>query len=707
MSEDIRGNRRIARLLIANRGEIACRIMRTCRRLGVATVAVHSDADAGALHVAMADRAMRIGPAPAAESYLVGGRIIEAARATGAEAIHPGYGFLSENADFAQAVIDAGLAWVGPPPEAIRAMGLKDAAKRLMEAAGVPLVPGYHGEAQDDAMLRREAERVGAPLMIKASAGGGGKGMRLVEDLTDFDAALESARREAKAAFGNADVLIERYMTSPRHIEVQILADTHGRTVALGTRDCSLQRRHQKVIEEAPAPGLTPAIEAAMCEAAVRAARAVGYANAGTVEFIADGGKLADAWAEGADGVPEGAFSFMEMNTRLQVEHPVTEEAFGVDLVEWQLRVAGGEALPEPFPPRGEGAGVVPRAAAEVRLYAEDPSAGFLPATGTLHRLRLPSAGMAAGTGELVRTDTGVVEGDAITPHYDPMIAKIITRADTRARALSLMSEALEATEVAGLVTNLPFLRRLARDPEFVSGSMDTGLIGRRGNALAADPRPEGEDWGVAALAAAGLLTRGEAHAGFRLWGRARAYVPLAFGDETRTVVLVGPDEDERFEAEAGGDRAILRVARAEAIGSAGPGVFACDAVLVLGSDGMTSRRRCSVTSHPGARVGERAVTVRFEGRAAYAFALPDPLTQGAEVGEGDAVLAPMPGTLIALDVSVGDRVAVGQRLAVLEAMKMEHALRSPRDGVVGGLGAPVGGQVAAGDAVVVLETED
>ena len=719
--------RPIAKVLVANRGEIACRVFRTARAMGIGTVAVHSDADASALHVRQADEAVRIGPAPAAESYLLGERVVEAARATGADAIHPGYGFLSENAGFAQSVIDAGLVWVGPPPEAIRAMGLKDAAKRLMEAAGVPLVPGYHGEAQDDATLRAEAGRIGAPLMIKAAAGGGGKGMRLVEDLGEFDAALESARREARSAFGNADVLIERFVTSPRHIEVQVIADAHGRTLAVGTRDCSLQRRHQKVIEEAPAPGLTPAIERAMLDAAVRAAEAVGYVSAGTVEFIADGAKLAEALAEGSDAVPGGAFSFMEMNTRLQVEHPVTEESVGrgLDLVEWQLRVARGEPLPDPFPrephpaSRREGR----RHAMEARLYAEDPASGFLPATGTLHRLRLPLPDEGAEddptlylSDGLVRTDTGVREGDAITPNYDPMIAKLIAAAPTREDALGLLRDALDMTEVAGLATNLSFLRRLLDDPDFAAARLDTGLIARGGEALTAEARPSVLAHGLAAMAAGGMLPRSP-HAGFRLWGRARAYVPLGWRGEERTVCVVGPDDGGAFEVEVEADSATLRLDRVawEAAASHANAAEVRTIEVALstgeaerGGEGpvvATVRLDATVTLHPGDRAGARAVTVRLEGRS-HAFTIPDPLARDAAAGGGDAVLAPMPGTLIALDVTPGDAVAAGQRVAVMEAMKMEQALKAPRDGTVASVGASVGRQVAAGDAVVVLETE-
>ncbi|MEM7440710.1 MAG: biotin carboxylase N-terminal domain-containing protein [Pseudomonadota bacterium] len=443
------------KILIANRGEIACRIIETCDRLGVATVAVFSDADKNARHVAMAGQAVRIGHAPVTESYLRGDVIIEAARATGAQALHPGYGFLSENPEFAQSVLDAGLRWIGPSPDAMRAMGLKDAAKALMADAGVPVVPGYHGADQDDAHLAREAVAIGFPVLIKAVAGGGGKGMRLVEEAGGFAEALASARSEAQAAFGNGDVLVEKFIQNPRHIEVQVFGDSHGGAVHLFERDCSLQRRHQKVIEEAPAPGMTAEVREAMGSAAVRAAQAIDYAGAGTVEFIVDGkGPLR------TDG-----FWFMEMNTRLQVEHPVTEMITGVDLVEWQLQVASGAPLPlaqDELSINGH--------SFEARIYAEDVAKGFLPATGTLTHLHFPAG---------ARADTGVRAGDTITPYYDPMIAKLITHGPDRTAALSQMVQALAATEVAGSVTNLAFLGALARHEGFARGEVDTGLIGR------------------------------------------------------------------------------------------------------------------------------------------------------------------------------------------------------------------------------------
>ena len=742
----------IRTLLVANRGEIARRIFRTARAMGIRTVAVYSDADASAPHVREADAAVRLGPAPAAESYLLGDRVIEAAKASGADAIHPGYGFLSENSGFARAVIDAGLVWVGPPPEAIEAMGLKDAAKRLMERANVPIVPGFHGEAQDDATLRAEAERIGAPLLVKAAAGGGGKGMRLVEDLAEFGEAVASAKREARSAFGDDRVLIERFVTSPRHIEVQVLADAHGTTLALGTRGCSLQRRHQKVIEEAPAPGLTPAIESAVLDAARRAAEAVGYVNAGTIEFIADGAVLRAALEAESEEVPDGAFAFMEMNTRLQVEHPVTEIVTGIDLVEWQLRVAGGERLPDwmagpvaaTVPTRKPGH-AAPFHAVEARLYAEDAGAGFLPATGTLHRLRLPGGDAIlpdydrySGDG-WVRTDAGVGEGDAITANYDPMIAKIIGVGAGRERAIDALADALAATEIAGTVTNIAFLRRLVDDPDFRAGTMDTGLIPRRGEALTSEPEPDAVAWGLAAMASGGMLAP-PPRAGFRLWGRARSYVDMEQGGDRVAVCVVGPDPAGAYEVEAGDARGTFRLDGVEREdGGAGEGVemFSVDVLAYdtadpgttspaahdPGADGSSpyrvdgspgglrpsTRTRRTVVVHPGARSGERGVTVIGRGARSdtHAFTIPDPLAGGdGAAAAGDTVLAPMPGTVIALDVGVGDAVEAGQRLVVLEAMKMEHALKAPRAGTVASVAANVGGQVGAGDALVTLESE-
>ena len=466
------------KILIANRGEIACRVIATAHRLGIATVAVYSDADAQARHVALADEAWPIGPAPARDSYLNIARIIDAARRSGAEAIHPGYGFLSENADFAEACARAGITFIGPPPEAIRAMGSKAAAKALMQRSGVPLVPGYHDEAQDAATLRAAAERIGYPVLLKASAGGGGKGMRIVEQPDALAAAIESAQREAAASFGDDRLLIEKYLTRPRHIEIQVFADTHGNCVSLFERDCSIQRRHQKVLEEAPAPGMDPARRRAMGEAAIAAARAVGYVGAGTVEFIAEG----------------GAFYFMEMNTRLQVEHPVTELITGQDLVEWQLLVAAGEPLP-----LTQDELAISGHAIEARVYAEDPARDFLPSIGRLDHLRQPDETAH------VRVDTGVRQGDAITPYYDPMIAKLIVWGEDRTAALRRLAGALAAYEVVGVHTNLGLLRGVATHPAFAGAELDTGFIARHAEVLLPDAAALPAETQRVVLAAAAL----------------------------------------------------------------------------------------------------------------------------------------------------------------------------------------------------------
>ena len=474
----------MASVLIANRGEIARRIMRTARRLGVRTIAVYSQADAGAAHVRDADEAVPIGPAAARESYLAADRVLDAARRSGAAAVHPGYGFLSENAGFAEQVIAAGLIWIGPPPAAIRAMGLKDAAKRLMREAGVPVTPGYLGEDQSAGRMAREAAAIGWPVLIKAVAGGGGKGMRRVDRPEDFAEAFVGARREGAASFGDDRVLLEKYVNRPRHIEVQIFGDAHGRVAHLFERDCSLQRRHQKVIEEAPAPGMDAATRAALCAAAVRAGEAVGYQGAGTVEFIADA----------SQGLRADRIWFMEMNTRLQVEHPVTEAVTGLDLVEWQLRVACGEALPlsqDQITLNGH--------AMEARLYAEDPVAGFLPSTGPLTHFSLPAG---------VRVDTGFEAGDSVTPHYDPMLAKLIVHADTRREAAAALARACGAVEVWPVKTNAAFLARCAMQADFIDGAIDTGFIAGHMDALAARPAPVIPP---AAITALGLETRGAA----------------------------------------------------------------------------------------------------------------------------------------------------------------------------------------------------
>jgi 3-methylcrotonyl-CoA carboxylase alpha subunit len=611
----------ITKLLIANRGEIACRIMRTARKLGVATVAVYSDADAKALHVRQADESVHIGPSPAAESYLVGEKIIAAAQATGADAVHPGYGFLSENADFAQAVIDAGLIWVGPKPASIRAMGLKDAAKQLMRSAGVPVTPGYDGSDQSVERLTQEAEAIGYPVLIKAVAGGGGKGMRKVDAPADFAAMLASCRREAKASFGNDEVLLEKWITSPRHIEVQVFGDAHGQVVHLFERDCSLQRRHQKVIEEAPAPGMDAATREAICAAAVRAAKAVDYEGAGTIEFIADA----------SEGLRADRIFFMEMNTRLQVEHPVTEEITGVDLVEWQLRVASGEPLPKQQKDLK-----INGHAIEARLYAEDTQKGFLPSTGTLDILQFD---------ESARIDTGVVEGAEITPFYDPMIAKVIVHAPNRSGAISQLGRALRRSQVWPVRTNKGFMVRLLADETFRAGTMTTGLIAERGEALLERPRPN---------------TRAMSSAARALLAQASGQDPLTFGlfnfrlnrDGASPVTIALNGEPNSFAPDFAG-RANTPWWR-----DADGGVL----MIVEGDDQIVTHARSYGTGQAGAADG--------------------------------AIIAPMPGKVIAVDVSEAQAVTAGQRLMVLEAMKMEHALTAPFDGVVEGLTVSAGGQV-------------
>ncbi len=599
----------IQSLLIANRGEIACRVIRTARRMGIRTVAVYSDADAKALHVRSADEAVHIGPSPAAESYLRGDRIIEAALASGAEAIHPGYGFLSENAAFAQAVIDAGLFWVGPRPASIEAMGLKDAAKKLMAAVGVPVTPGYMGENQDPDVLEAEAGKIGYPVLIKAVAGGGGKGMRLVERAADFADALASCQREAASSFGNDHVLIEKYIQSPRHIEVQVFGDSHGNVVHLFERDCSLQRRHQKVIEEAPAPGMDAATREAICAAAVRAARAVDYQGAGTIEFIADGSK----------GLSADRIWFMEMNTRLQVEHPVTEEITGVDLVEWQLRVASGEPLP-----KRQGELSINGWAMEARLYAEDPAKGFLPSIGMLELFEL-------GEGQGGRIDTGVFEGGAVTPFYDPMIAKLIARGDTRGEARERLSAMLGDSAVWPVRTNAAFLIEALGHPDFVAGKVDTGLIGRDGEALSADPEPSAEMLADAAQA----LVPPTLVQGFRLNAPSRDVATFLLDGEPVEIALAGQGSCE-------GETSVL--------------------VAESGKVWQLQRWRVDGAGHHGAHDGE--------------------------------ILSPMPGKVIAVEVAEGQAVTKGQKLLTLEAMKMEHTLTAPFDGTVAQLTVAAGDHV-------------
>ncbi|MBB04588.1 MAG: 3-methylcrotonyl-CoA carboxylase [Pseudooceanicola sp.] len=645
------------KILIANRGEIACRVIESARALGVRTVAVYSDADAAARHVAMADEAVHIGgPAPA-DSYLRKDAIIAAARETGAQAIHPGYGFLSENPDFVDAVEAAGLTFIGPSARAIRAMGLKDAAKALMEEAGVPVVPGYHGSDQGDDGLARAAGDIGYPVLIKAVAGGGGKGMRLVEQPGDFADALASARSEAETAFGNPDVLVEKYIQQPRHIEVQVFGDGKH-AVHLFERDCSLQRRHQKVIEEAPAPGMTEEMRTAMGRAATRAAEAIGYKGAGTVEFIVDG----------ANGLRPDGFWFMEMNTRLQVEHPVTEAITGVDLVEWQLRVAAGEPLPaaqEDLTITGH--------SFEARMYAEDVPAGFLPATGTLSHLAFPS---------FARADTGVRSGDTISPHYDPMIAKIVTHGPTRSIALKRLSRALVETEVAGTVTNLAFLGALAAHEGFAAGEVDTGLIARDIDQLAAAPNASDAAIAWAALVALGLDDAPGPLSDFTLWGVLRRSVTLQHADDEMTLIVA---------SEGGTTGRIQQV------------TLPSGATVSVTYDGGW---RIDGNPVPRHHRSAKRITV-FDGYGQI-FDLIDPLDRAAVAGAGGNLIeAPMPGLVKAMLATQGQEVTAGTRLAVLEAMKMEHALTAPRDGVVAEVLVDQGAQVEAGAPLIRLEDEE
>ncbi len=649
----------VSSVLIANRGEIACRIARTASRLGMRTIAVYSEADRHALHVRLCDEAHLIGPAPARESYLVAARLLDVARAAKADCIHPGYGFLSENAEFAEACAVAGIVFVGPPASAIRAMGLKDRAKALMEQAGVPVVPGYHGDRQEPAFLKEKAYEIGYPVLIKAVAGGGGKGMRRVDKHAEFDGALESAQREAQSAFGDARVLIEKYVGTPRHIELQIFADAHGNAIHLNERDCSLQRRHQKVIEEAPAPGMSAELRAAMGEAAVKAAQAVGYTGAGTVEFIADA----------ANGLRPGGYWFMEMNTRLQVEHPVTEAITGLDLVEWQFRVAAGEKLPlkqDQVPLRGH--------AVEARVYAEDTERGFLPSTGTLVALEFPK-------GEGIRVDTGVEAGSEISPYYDPMVAKVIAHAPTRKTALDRLAHALEGTIAAGPRTNLAFLAALCRAPEFVAERFDTGFIDRHLATLTAG----GIDRGSAAFGVLRLIERETA----RIVGNL---------DRTEAEPVSPWDATDAFQLSGGRSLTVPvlidgQPAQAHVIyGSSGPSVAvdglspALDAVAIEAADAVYVLRQ-----------GRQTVVRR-----------PDLAATAADQAGGDGVIkAPMHGKVLALLVAAGDSVMKGQRLAIIEAMKMEHALLAPHDGLVSEVAVAVGGQIAEGAKIMSIEPSD
>ncbi len=648
------------KILIANRGEIACRVAVTARRLGIKTVAVYSDADAGSKHVASCDEAVHLGPAAAKESYLVMEKILAAAKATGAQAIHPGYGFLSENEDFAEACEKAGIVFIGPPASAISAMGLKSEAKTRMQKANVPLVPGYHGSDQAPALLQKEADRIGYPVLIKASAGGGGKGMRVVEKSGDFPAALESCKREAINAFGDDAVLIEKYLTRPRHIEVQVFADRHGECVYLFERDCSVQRRHQKVLEEAPAPGLPASRRQAMGEAAVAAAKAVGYVGAGTVEFISEGEQ----------------FYFMEMNTRLQVEHPVTEMITGFDLVEWQLRVAAGEKLPAK-----QAELKIHGHSLEARVYAENPEKGFLPAIGTLSHLRFPEHVAFVRSGP-VRVDSGVRQGDAITPFYDPMIAKLIVWGEDRQQALMRMAEALGQTQIVGLSTNVAFLKRLVESKAFSSADLDTGLIAK--NHAELFPEAKTPAAGVLALATAAVLAREERLAGSDPWS-------------TRT-----------------GWRVNQTYVRGLRLG-------AHEVQITYGHRGYQFNGTRLSLVHEGTdyalMLGDQPVrgTVVFESETLHVFhagertelELFDPITHaGEDDAHGGKLVAPMPGKIVALLAKSGNPVKRGTALLVMEAMKMEHTITAPSDGTVSEFLFSAGDQVAEGAELLKFEVE-
>lgn len=660
------------KILIANRGEIACRVMTTAHRLGVKTVAVYSDADANANHVQMADEAVLIGPAPVAESYLQADRIIQAALDTGAKAIHPGYGFLSENPDFVRKVEQAGLTFIGPTADAIDAMGLKDAAKALMAKAGVPIVPGYHGDAQDVETLSAEAAKIGYPVLIKARAGGGGKGMRLVENAADFPEALAAAQREGQASFGDPVCLIEKYITQPRHIEIQVFGDAHGNVVHMFERDCSLQRRHQKVIEEAPAPDMPDAVRAVMGQAAVDAAKAIGYRGAGTIEFIVDG----------SNGLRPDGFWFMEMNTRLQVEHPVSEAITGLDFVELQLRIAAGEPLPVTQQDL-----TIDGWSFEARLYAEDVPAGFLPATGHLLLLDFPDA-MSFQLGD-VRVDSGVSQGDDISPYYDPMIAKVIVHGPTRDIALRKLTQTLEDVRLAGTTTNLDFLIALSRDNDFAAGRVSTDLIAQKLDQLIERETDDGETRALAAVCGAGMMpvadTVGWAHLdNFVAWGQPERLVSF---DDSDAVLRVRKTSQTGFSV-AGADQTT-------------------DVDIVAVPDGGYRITANGITRKATADCIGRNVIVQMGGRSRV-FTLVDPMSAIADSGGGgDTVIAPMPGLVTSISVEVGQAVTSGQTLMTIEAMKMEHALTAPRDGVIKEILTTTGQQVSVQARLVELEPVD
>ncbi len=672
------------KILIANRGEIACRVAATARRMAIKTVAVYSDADANAKHVSVCDEAVHIGASAPRESYLRWERILEAAKATGAQAVHPGYGFLSENEEFAQACADAGLVFIGPLPSSIKAMGLKAESKQLMGKAGVPLVPGYHGADQDPALLQREADAIGYPVLIKASAGGGGKGMRAVDKAEDFAAALASCKREAINSFGDDAVLIEKYVQRPRHIEIQVFGDMHGNYVYLFERDCSVQRRHQKVLEEAPAPGMTPELRQKMGEAAVAAARAVSYVGAGTVEFIVE---------QRADGSME--FFFMEMNTRLQVEHPVTEAITGQDLVEWQLRVASGETLPlrqDQLRINGH--------AIEARICAENPDNNFLPATGTLQVYGLPDCvtfeRADAPGGPRVRVDSGVRQGDAISPFYDSMVAKLIVHGETRAQALARLDVALAQTHIVGLNTNVQFLRNVVQSKSFVQADLDTGLIPREAAVLFKQEKV-GLTLAVAGAIANTLLQEQAFEARFSV--QAQWLDPWARRDGWRSH---GPST-RRFDYEFAGEVHVIEMTTLH------------DGTLQLAVAGeVASFAFVTVTHGIDVRFGSRrqivnvyqsgAIVHVFSAQGATQIVVIDALAHAGDAQvEGGRLTAPMPGKVVSFAVKAGDKVKIGQTLAVLEAMKMEHTIAAPADGVVGELLYAPGDQVPEGAELLKL----
>jgi len=681
----------IRSVLIANRGEIACRVIRTARQMGIRTIAVYSAADRDALHVREADEARFIGPAPAAESYLKSEAIISAAKGAGADAIHPGYGFLAENAAFADACAEAGVIFIGPSPDAIRTMGDKAAAKAVMEKAGVPVVPGYHGKDQKDATLRKAAEGIGWPVLLKASAGGGGKGMRVIRDVSSFADALASARREAKAAFGDDRMLVEKYIKRPRHIEVQIFGDGHGNVVHLYERDCSVQRRHQKVVEEAPAPGVSPEWRARICEAAVNAARTVKYTGAGTVEFIAEAGE---------DGTP-GGFWFMEMNTRLQVEHPVTEAITGTDLVEWQFKVASGEALPlaqEAIPLAGH--------AVEVRLYAEDPSRDFLPAPGKVRYFDYPD-----GSG--VRVDAGIGVGQSdVPPDYDPMIAKVIACADSREVAVAALAGALRETIVVGVTTNREFLSRILDHAEFRARAVDTGFVERNMDSLVLPSEPAtGEVLALASLAllrqrhiAAAIDSRNSADPwspwartnGWRLNDTGHTVLRFIDGEGEIDVICQFRADGYRLELPDGGKHAAIRASSGDP-GEAGAELIGGKNRVEL--DGMLLSSRV---------VRDGDVLHVFHDGGHWRLGVYDPLSAAAShEGASGGLAAPMPGKVTALHVKPGDAVSAGQPLMVVEAMKMEHTINAPANGRVAEVRFAAGDQVAEGEILIVVDEAD